>query len=215
MVARDRGTASPSSATTGPGRGPAGRAFLAWRRLLTRLLLRGRRTVPGRPAVPLAALVGSWVRDPAEALREIAAADLRRLGGVGIVALLTGAAGGAVVTVARAGRPLAALVGAASALLWAAARFGVLRLATPPTEGARVADAWACGLVPLALAVIFPLDVVALLASWIYTLRSLVALGLGRRTAWTATGLAFGGQVAVAVAVWALRGGLIVAAGAG
>ena len=73
-----------------------------------------------------------------------------------------------------------------------------------------VADAWGIGLLPLVLAVAFPLDIAALAASAWLTYRTLRALGDEGVAARDRVLLAFGGQAAAMIAAWLLtRGGLV------
>ncbi len=216
MVARSTPPETDRQTGGRPSSSP-GRLLLGWRRLLTRLFYGSERagTDSGRRAAPqIARLVLPYLADPGGTLagaERTKAGDLRVWG---LSALAFGAVTRIAVTLAL--RPVRegvveAFVDAAWLLGWAWARWAIMRVAAGGAreDRDRVDAAAGPALLPFALAVVFPLDAVALLASWWLTYRGLLGLGSRPETARRATVLAFGGQVIVAVGAWFARGTLI------
>jgi hypothetical protein len=241
MVARSRKPASPAEdhedgrdadpgATGRPGpaptverprrvpRSPAGRLFLAWRVTLSRLLVApfrsAKETVSRVHPVETLSAASEAVRQP-EGLAALGPGARLRLRLLGIIALMAGAAA-LVYVEGLLGIPVERrLIDATWLLAWAPARLVVMRL-THPGSAREVSDAWGVGLLPLALSVAFPLDLVTLGASAWLTLRSLRALGDAPSTALNRVLFAFGGQAAAMGAAWLLtRGGLVFLLGGG
>ena len=194
---------------------PAG-LLLGWRRLLTRLLtaVRRERSADGRAAGPLGGAVARYLSDPAGALSAADDERIAELRAWGLTALVFGAA----VTTGIAllvGRDLRSLVSAAGdavwLIAWAYLRRAIMGLSAGQSESTRgaVDAAWAPALMPFAPAVTFPLDILALAASWWLTYRGMSGRGAPLAAARRATLLAFGGQVVVGMAAWLARGALL------
>ncbi len=117
----------------------------------------------------------------------------------------------AIVTLRSGAGAVAAVTDAVILVVWAAARYAVMRLAADRDLRANpraIHAAWAGGLMPFAFAGGPILETAALAASaW----RALRAASGSARKATLVAGAAFGGQAAVEVIAWIVRGGLIYA----
>lgn len=209
MVARRNDAKTPSDVTE---TSLAASVFAHWRAALT-AALRAAASAPSRLGtdVWLAAVTGLIVRPGSV----VACDDLRGarlVSRTGYACLAAGTALAALVTWRSGAGALAAGADAATLLVWAAARWAVMRLAAAGEMRVRPAvidAAWAGGLIPLVMAATPVLNVVALAASAVLTWRALRAAGGSKREAWLIVGAAFGGQAAVGIVAWVVRGGVI------
>ena len=132
----------------------------------------------------------------------------------GYACLTIGAALAAIVTFRGGAGAFAAATDAAWLIVWAAARYAVMRLASGDVMRKRpsaVMVAWAGGLFPLIFAATPALHAAALVVSAALTWRALCAEGAPTREASLMVGWGFGGQAAVEVVAWVVRGGIIYA----
>lgn len=192
---------------------PAALWWRDWRRTLARVF----RTRPLARPRPLRAarLALSYLAAPSRTVREADPRDRMRLVTAGATALALGALGALAFGV-RGGKDwLPSLFTVVWLIAWALARLAILRLSAPAAfrgSPRPVEAAWGPALLPFALAIASPLDLVALAASAFYTLAGLQAVGFARRDAVRGVAWAFGGQVAVEVLAWIARNGFFLLA---
>jgi hypothetical protein len=211
MVARPQGPRAPRRLS-----GPdfvAG-VFGQWRAVVSRVL----RAIASSP---LWTGAGVWLADvsrfvvrPAEVMCSDDARPRLLVSRTGYACLAVGAVVTALLTLSGGTGPIAAATDAAWLVVWAAARFAVMHLASGEVLRARASSlrvAWAGGLIPLAVAVTPLLHAAALVASAALTWRALRASGAPQREATAVVGWGFGGQAAVEVLAWIVRGGVIYA----
>jgi len=209
MVARPQ---DPRASKRTPGPDLAVGVFGHWRAAVSRVA-RAAGSAPSRLAadVWLTSITGFVVRPG----RVMAADDQRPsllVSRTGYACLAAGAVVAAIVTFGGGLGAVAATTDAVWLVLWAAARFAVMRLASGEALRGRVPTltvAWAGGLMPLILAATPLLNALAVVASAVLTWRALRAAGAGTRETTWVVGWAFGGQVAVEILAWIVRGGLI------
>lgn len=121
-----------------------------------------------------------------------------------IAAVVVG--GGLGVTLAPAEDKRAAAASAALALLWAVARYVLLRFAAADElEPNAVRGAWAIGTLPWAVAVDPVTTALAFVISATITWQALERLGASRRRAVRAVALAFGAQLVITLIAWVGR----------
>jgi hypothetical protein len=188
--------------------------FGQWRAVVSRVL----RAIVSSP---LRTGAGVWLADvwrfvgrPAEVMSSDDPHPRRLVSRTGYACLVIGAAATALVTLGGGLGPLAAATDAAWLVLWAAARYAVMSLASGEVLRSRASSlrvAWAGGLIPLAFAVTPLLHASALVASAALTWRAVRAASASAREATAVVGWSFGGQAAVAVLAWIVRGGVIYA----
>jgi hypothetical protein len=191
-----------------------GSVFGQWRAVVSRAL----RAIASSP---LRTGAGVWLAEvwrfvgrPAEMMSSDDAHSRLLVSRTGYACLAAGAAVTALLTLRGGMGPLAAATDAAWLVVWAAARYAIMRLASGETLRARpswLAVAWAGGLIPLVLAVTPLLRAAALVASAALTWRALRAAGVPAREATVVVGWGFGGQAAVEIVAWIVRGGVIYA----
>lgn len=208
MVARPE---APGSGAGASEPDPVKSLFRAWRQIVTRGL-----RLPGalaraasRSRVADSLRLGiRYATNPADTLRAGSARDLDRLKDAGAGALVVGAGLAFAVSAATGAAPARSFLAMGWTAAWALARLLILRLALPAGRR-QAADAWGPALLPYSVAVIFPLDLLALALSARLTHRGLTALGVGRKDALRAVAWAFGGQLAVELIAWTGRAGLL------
>jgi hypothetical protein len=209
MVARPQ---SPEAPDRSPARGLVASVFGHWHAAVDRVA-RAVASAPWRSGAG-AAMTATWrfVVRPSEVM----ATDDPRPGGLasrtGYACLAAGAVAAALVTFLGRQGGAAAATDALWLVMWAGARYAVMRLASGDvlrTRTSALTVAWAGGLVPLILAATPLLHAAALVASAALTWRALRAAGVPRREASAVVGWGFGGQAAVEVLAWIVRGGLI------
>ena len=211
MVAR-----TDDAKTPGDGRSAKLLASLFghWRAAVS-VVFRALRSTPARAGADVwLAAVTRFIARPEQALSGEDPSSVRIVSRTGYVCLAVGSALAAVVTWRSGAGALAAAADAAGLLMWAGARWAVIRLAAIGKMRARSAAidaAWAGGLLPLVAAVTPVLDVVALAASAVLTWRAIRAAGGSKRETWLTVGAAFGGQATVEIVVWLVRGGIVYA----
>lgn len=209
MVARDdRHGPLPDDAAS-PG-------VLWWRDWRRRVSRNVRWRPPARPRPLVAArLAIAYLRAPARTLARATGADRMRLVTAGALALSVGALASLALAIATGGGWVPSLLYVAWLVAWALARLAVLRLTAPARDDRSprlVEAAWGPALLPFALALASPLDLLALAASAALTYVGLGAVGYQRRDAIRCVAWAFGGQLAVEVAAWIARGAFFVLA---
>lgn len=211
MVARPNDTPARKRATVAT---VAGELFGYWRVAVTKAL-RAARSLPSRSgATAWLASVADFIGRPEGMIcsNDPRARVLVSRTGYGLLAIGTSLA--AFVTWHSGAGAVAAVADGARLIVWAGARLAVMRLAATGelrTRPAAVGVAWSGGLMPLALAATPYLHAVALVASAALTWRALRAGGGTKREVWSMVGAAFGGQAAVEVVAWMVRGGIIYA----
>lgn len=209
----------PGAARTPPARSgdPLSGPFLAWRRLLTRLIRGTARlgaALAGSRPVRTAAAAARYLRDPAGTLAAASTAERSLLKEAGAAALVLGVALSFAVPAAVGAPTVHRFLAAGWTAAWALARLFVMRTVARGPLAARpdrIDDAWGPALLPYALAVIDPLPLAALAASAFLTLRGLDGLGVERGEARRTVGIAFGGQLVFELLAWLARGGLLYA----
>lgn len=212
-VAWSRTTARHSTQAVGDRVGDVsdslGWLFNGWRRLLSRML------AFARPRERFAA-VRSVCTDAymllarPESFGTLDSARADRLVTLGLRAFIVGSAVSIGVGVVTTGAPGPSIASVVNGALWAAARLAILIALAPRDRRSRVLTAavWSASLLPYLLGLTDGLRWVALGASAFLCYGALSGAGLRRETVRTMTAWAFGGQVAVLMTSWLLRGAL-------
>jgi hypothetical protein len=211
MVSRPPDPRSPEHLTVSDF---AAGVFGHWRVAVTRAF-HAARTAPERLGVDAwLASVTHFALSPVDVMASGDTHAAVQVSRTGYVCLAVGATVAAFVTFRGGAGPAAAATDAVWLVVWAAARYAVLRLASGDDMRLRpsaVAVAWAGGLVPLVFAATPVLGVAALVASAALTWRALRAAGAEGREVTRVVGWSFGGQAAAEAAAWIVRGGVIYA----